>query len=248
MAKDPAFLFYSQDFLTGTMFFNDAQTGIYIKLLCAQHQLGGIIAKDSFNAVVGDNNIIRSKFIETDDGFFNQRLMEEMEKRSIKSTNLSANAKVRWDKHKEAIQSKCKSNAKASAKHMPIEDEIENEDVNKIEVKKEILRGRARKFKAEVYSFTEYPPEMLKEFFQYWIEPNKSFTKMRYELQKTWELKLRLIKWASNQKDFKKQEANSHVMPSKNIGGSNYSTTKRNSKEPALLGIILDKAKELNIN
>ena len=30
--KDPAFLFYSSDFLTGTMFMSDTQLGKYIKI------------------------------------------------------------------------------------------------------------------------------------------------------------------------------------------------------------------------
>jgi hypothetical protein len=36
---------------------------------------------------------------------------------------------------------------------------------------------------------------MLNAFYAYWSEPNKTFTKMRFELQKTWELKLRLSNW-----------------------------------------------------
>ena len=50
MAKDPAFLFYTSDFLTGTMFMTNEQVGIYIRLLCSQHQHGGIIDKISFNS------------------------------------------------------------------------------------------------------------------------------------------------------------------------------------------------------
>ena len=123
MAKDPAFLFYSQDFLTGTMFMNNEQVGIYIRLLCAQHQHGGIIDKISFCSMVGANEILKSKFVETDDGFFNERLMGEMEKRSKKSSNLSANAKIRWEKQK---QLNSKSNAIASEKDMPIENEDES--------------------------------------------------------------------------------------------------------------------------
>jgi len=38
MGKDPAFLFYSNDFDQGTKFFTDDQTGKYIRLLIAQHQ------------------------------------------------------------------------------------------------------------------------------------------------------------------------------------------------------------------
>ena len=46
--KDPAFLFYSSDFLTGTMFMSDSQLGKYIKILCTQHQKGHLSEKDMF--------------------------------------------------------------------------------------------------------------------------------------------------------------------------------------------------------
>ena len=45
---------------------------------------------------------------------------------------------------------------------------------------------------------------MLREFYDYWREPNKSKTKMKFELQETWDLKLRLIKWEKNQEKFNK--------------------------------------------
>lgn len=123
MAKDPAFLFYTQDFLTGTMFMNNEQVGIYIRLLCAQHQHGGMINKISFNSMVGQNDIVRAKFIEVEEGFYNERMMSEIGKRSKKSSNLSANAKQRWEKVKLLNSN---SNAIASNQHMPTEDENEN--------------------------------------------------------------------------------------------------------------------------
>lgn len=108
MAKDPAFLFYPSDFLTGTMFMTNEQIGIYIRLLCSQHQHGGIIDKDSFNALVGSNILIKNKFIETDTGFYNERLTIEMEKRNKKSNNMSETAKDVWRKRKEQNQYKSK--------------------------------------------------------------------------------------------------------------------------------------------
>ena len=102
-SKDPAFLFYSSDFLTGTMFMTNEQTGIYIKLLCSQHQHGGIIDKVSFNSMVGDNEIIKSKFVESELGFYNIRLMEVMELRNKKSNNISDAVKKIWEKRKNAI-------------------------------------------------------------------------------------------------------------------------------------------------
>ena len=45
----------------------------------------------------------------------------------------------------------------------------------------------------------KYPGEMLRSFFTYWSEPNKSKTKMRFELEKTWDLSRRLSYWASRE-------------------------------------------------
>ena len=105
----------------------DEEVGKYIRLLCAQHQHGGLIDKTSFCITIGDSKLLKDRFIETDDGYYNNRLMEEMVKRERKSTNLSANAKKRW-----AMQKQCNCIATA----MPTENE--NEDVN-------VIKNRRRK-------------------------------------------------------------------------------------------------------
>lgn len=46
----------------------------------------------------------------------------------------------------------------------------------------------------------KYPKDMIRAFFDYWSELNKSETKMRYELEKTWELPKRLATWANREK------------------------------------------------
>lgn len=46
----------------------------------------------------------------------------------------------------------------------------------------------------------KYKKEMIRAFFDYWSEMNKSETKMRYELEKTWELPKRLTTWAGREK------------------------------------------------
>ena len=55
-------------------------------------------------------------------------------------------------------------------------------------------------FKIEVENFKNYASYLLKEFFEYWSETNKSGSKMRFELEKTWDLKRRLARWSSNSK------------------------------------------------
>lgn len=44
-----------------------------------------------------------------------------------------------------------------------------------------------------------YGKDMIRQFYDYWTEPNKSRTKMRYELERTWDTKRRLNTWASRE-------------------------------------------------
>jgi hypothetical protein len=82
MAKDPAFLFYSSDFLIGTAFFSNDQIGKYIKLLCYQHQLGHLSEEQVLEICKGKDDLILAKFKKDNDGlYFNERLDAESEKR-----------------------------------------------------------------------------------------------------------------------------------------------------------------------
>lgn len=66
------------------------------------------------------------------------------------------------------------------------------------------LSKRQKKFYDELVPFLDthggpYPKEMIRAFYNYWSEPNRSKTKMRCELQQTWELPRRLETWASKE-------------------------------------------------
>jgi len=133
--KDPAFLFYPQDFLTGTMFMSNEDVGIYVRLLCAQHQCGGIIPKASFLSLAKGNDPVISKFVETDSGFINARLMDEMEKRNKKSSNISEAARETWRQRKGTTKDTIVKNIdtivqKNDTPYMQSEDE--NENVNDV--------------------------------------------------------------------------------------------------------------------
>ena len=61
----------------------------------------------------------------------------------------------------------------------------------------------SNKFLLEVSAFKElYSVEMLEAFVDYWTEPNKSKTKLRYELQKTFDVSRRLKTWSKNESKF----------------------------------------------
>ena len=69
--------------------------------------------------------------------------------------------------------------------------------------KKRNLDTVTNKFLMEVSAFKElYSVEMLEAFIDYWTEPNKSKTKLRYELQKTFDIARRLKTWSKNESKF----------------------------------------------
>lgn len=88
------------------------------------------------------------------------------------------------------------------------EEEKEEEEIKKKEEKKkekalelarrqENLEKRKQEFYQSLIPFCDlYPREMLRDFYEYWSELNRSKTQMRYEQQKTWETSKRLAQWA----------------------------------------------------
>jgi len=71
------------------------------------------------------------------------------------------------------------------------------------------LEARETIFISEVWQFKDqYPDNMIRKFIDYWIEKNKSKTKMRFELQETFEINRRLATWASRNDEFNKVKPN----------------------------------------
>jgi hypothetical protein len=60
-------------------------------------------------------------------------------------------------------------------------------------------------FIEQVAPYTEtYGASMVGDFIAYWTEPNRSQTKMRYELERTWDVERRLSTWEKNEAQFGK--------------------------------------------
>ena len=106
MSRDPAFLFYSSDFLIGTFGMSDAQVGQYIRLMCLQHQKGHLPEQliKSITGGVFDPGVME-KFEQDDDGlYYNVRLEEESKKRakyseSRRQNRLKYNTSSSYDNH-----------------------------------------------------------------------------------------------------------------------------------------------------
>ena len=125
MSNDPAFLFYTGDFTTGTQFFTDEQVGIYIRLLMAQHQHGHLSDKQVKMICRTHDEDVMLKFEKDSDGkFFNKRLEDEIFKRKKYSLSRSENKK---GKTKDMLII-----SKSYDNHMENENENENKDKSKI--------------------------------------------------------------------------------------------------------------------
>lgn len=124
MAKDPAFLFYTGDFSTGTQFFTDEQVGKYVRLLMAQHQLGHLYEKDMMKICKTYDEDVFSKFKQDDDGrYYNERLEKEV----IKRQNYS----------KSRAENRQKSKEKSETYDFHMENKNENNIIKGVEIFKE---------------------------------------------------------------------------------------------------------------
>jgi len=96
-------------------------------------------------------------------------------------------------------QTKRKRNANETQTTPIKEEQQETEEKDS----KANLEIRSLAFKNSLIAFKQkYSIELLRNFFNYWTEPNKSQSKMRFELEKTWSIERRLETWAKRDKDF----------------------------------------------
>lgn len=64
------------------------------------------------------------------------------------------------------------------------------------------IEERKRNFADLLKPFTDsYNREMLLDFYYYWIEHSPNGKKLRFEREKVFDVKLRLIRWSKNQKN-----------------------------------------------
>ena len=141
MAKDPAFLFYYQDFLVGIDDMSNEEAGAYIRCLCHQAAKSTISEKHMMKICLRQDvfDVVRGKFISVPDGgLINERLQLEINKRiAFAESRRNNRLKKSSDKHMSNISS-------SYDKHMENENENENEIVIKDEI--ENKKRESKKF------------------------------------------------------------------------------------------------------
>jgi uncharacterized phage protein (TIGR02220 family) len=133
MANDPAFLFYSQDFLTGVQDLTMEERGQYITMLCVQHQKGSVSSKWLSICLPDASTDVLKKFEKNENGdLYSPRLAEEIEKRKgyipFKLASATLGGLISANKV-----------SKANAKKIKEEFEVKNyASLSKEDIKKEV--------------------------------------------------------------------------------------------------------------
>ncbi|MGY0391198.1 winged helix-turn-helix domain-containing protein [Bizionia sp. KMM 8389] len=92
----------------------------------------------------------------------------------------------------------------------PIDKPISNEMTNKSQtisnqiattnINNNNIINRKKRFREKVYAHTLFNIKILDSFFNYWSELNTDETKMRFEIERFFEVKKRLDKWQANER------------------------------------------------
>lgn len=131
--------------------------------------------------------------------------------------------------------------------HTPIainnkEDIIKNKE-EIIKNKVNSINDRKLKFASTLNQFLDvYGKDFLNEFYKYWTEPNKSNTKFRQELEKTWDIERRLETWFKNKKIFEKEKSSEKKEKEKIVvGRQTIETIQKNLDMTGIINPWLEK-------
>lgn len=146
MSKDPAYLFYSSDFLIGTSDLTMEERGFFITLMCLQHQKGRLSKKtiwlflglslvmkfDDFDVKKFIPESVLKKFeIDENGNYYNERLESEIFKRNDFTNSRKANGAKggRPKKPKQNLEVNLNETYEEPKKNL---HENENENINVI--------------------------------------------------------------------------------------------------------------------
>ena len=247
MSKDPAVLFYINDWLTSTAEMDADVRGWYLNLLLHNYDkkdLPNDVEKlavlcnvkfseyERFEQVF--EQVLKHKFEQTEENrLTNLRTNDILKNREIFKDKRSSAGKVSYvmkyfaknyskEYRTKAIKDFTKDNfdydidLKDEQVLKQVFEQVfelyrnENEN-NSFKSKSLNIEEREKEFKEAVKKFSSnYQIETLKEFFNYWSEPNQSKNKMKFELQDTFDIGRRLLTWSKRESSFNNKQEVKH--------------------------------------
>ena len=241
MSKDPAVLFYINDWLTSTAEMDADVRGWYLNLLLHNYDktdLPNDVEKlavlcnvkfseyERFKQVF--EQVLKQKFEQTENNrLTNSRTNDILKNREIFKDKRSNAGKVSYVMKYLAKNYNKEYRIKALKEYVKdnfdYDIDLKNEQVLKqvFEQVFELYRNenesnssinnnieiRNENFKKLLIPFKQtYSIELLKAFFDYWTEPNHAKTKMRFELEKTFDVERRLTTWKKRDNNFSNKQ------------------------------------------
>ena len=129
-SKDPAFLFYSADFIVGCSDLTMEERGQYITLICLQHQKGHLSEKNIKIAVGTVSEDVLDKFQVDENGcYFNKRVEEEIDKRT-KYLSAQRENGAKGGRPKKDVQNDNPKETRGFSLAKPKQNPSENENIN----------------------------------------------------------------------------------------------------------------------
>jgi hypothetical protein len=212
MAKElPYFKFEPNQWENGNIqMLSREDKGLFIDL-CSMYwsRLGDVPLKLAIQKLCAGNatalnSLCDEKIIELIEGnIYIKFLSEQLNEFDDISKQNSKNAKDGWIKRRKQKE---ESESNATALIPQCENDAIREDKikeNKKKDSKPSLETRTLAFKEDVKRFSSnYSTETLKDFYNYWSEPNQSKSKMKFELQDTFDISRRLATWSKRESTF----------------------------------------------
>lgn len=128
---------------------------------------------------------------------------------------------LNWDNYQNKKTGEHQNAQQLNNKRTTTEQQLNTNNNDKELNNEESFKKRKLKFSESLKEFLPlYGPETLNAFYAYWTEPNKSRTKFKQEMQKTWDTERRLKTWHDN--DFNKNK-NGQQKNKPTIGAGNHS-------------------------
>ena len=202
----------------------------YIYKALAQQMVTSV---EQVSAIVRDCIDIYDLFIECDGCFYSKRVndniqkMEEIKEKRSKAGKISAERRKNATNVEQSLTS-VQQNSTSVQQNLTQSNKIKEKKIKEKKIKekkiKEIkdinkdcfvadksaiktkdLEFRKNEFKNNLEPFLEiYGKDLLNDFFRYWTEHNPDGKKMRFEMEKVFDISKRLKTWSNNEKKFKK--------------------------------------------
>ena len=199
------------------MYNNDNCMTVDSEFLASEYE----VLQQTIESILNDFNL----FENSNGTYSSCLIAEILEKKNMKSSKARESIMVRWNKQREKLYERntnvyerntnvyenpendpknitTKQMCEGSTVQEANNDNAQNSFIaenhtkeNKVKSKKPPISQREQDFINQTNQFVQYDKSMLDNFINYWCEKNPAGDKMKFEMQKTFEISKRLITW-----------------------------------------------------